>query len=188
MKRFFSVLLCLCLCVAGYAGTVSAVCLDEDELPGIIVDPDLVLPTRQLRVLASDSWKQIYAYTGKEPFPGTQLPKQGNVYAMSISVSVTELILSDGERQTDPITLDRFNQDLVIVLEEEAALYYGTFGDVTGDGKVNIGDTAKIYSHLRGTNLLTDEAVLLFADATGDGRLNMGDVAKVYHQVKTAAG
>ena len=50
---------------------------------------------------------------------------------------------------------------------------------------MNIGDAAKIYSHLRGSNPLTGKALLVFADATGDGRVNMGDVAKIYNHIKT---
>ena len=57
----------------------------------------------------------------------------------------------------------------------------GLRGDVTGDGKVNIGDVSRLYAHVRGINRLTGEGV---GDITGDGRVNIGDVSKLYSQVR----
>lgn len=57
-------------------------------------------------------------------------------------------------------------------------------GDVNGDGQVNMGDTARIYAHVKGTNLITDAYALLCADATGDGQVNVGDVSKIYAHVR----
>ena len=56
-------------------------------------------------------------------------------------------------------------------------------GDVTGDGRVNVGDTAKLYSHIRQTALFTDEYQLLCANVNG-GSLNVGDVANIYSHIK----
>ena len=61
-------------------------------------------------------------------------------------------------------------------------------GDVTGDGKINVGDTSKTYSHVRKTNLLTDDYAISCADLTGDGRLNVGDTSKIYSAVRNPAG
>ena len=57
-------------------------------------------------------------------------------------------------------------------------------GDVTGDGRINVGDTAKCYSHARRTSLLTDAYAQACADMTGDGRINVGDTAKIYGLVR----
>ena len=57
-------------------------------------------------------------------------------------------------------------------------------GDVTGDGKVNIGDTAKVYAHIRGRNLLSDYA-LACADYSGDGTVNVGDTARLYAFIRS---
>jgi hypothetical protein len=57
-------------------------------------------------------------------------------------------------------------------------------GDVTGDGRVNVGDTARVYSHVRKTAVITDEYLLKVADVSGDGRVNVGDTAKVYSHVR----
>ena len=56
-------------------------------------------------------------------------------------------------------------------------------GDVTGDGKVNIMDVAKLYAHVKGTPI-TDEYALTCGDTTGDGKYNIMDVAKLYSHVK----
>jgi hypothetical protein len=57
-------------------------------------------------------------------------------------------------------------------------------GDVSGDGKLNMGDTARIYSHIRGSSLQTDDYALACADASGDGKLNMGDISRVYSHIR----
>ena len=57
-------------------------------------------------------------------------------------------------------------------------------GDIDGNGKVNVGDTTKVYSHVKKTALITDEYMLLCADVSGDGRINVGDTTKVYAHVK----
>ena len=57
-------------------------------------------------------------------------------------------------------------------------------GDIDGNGKVNVGDTAKVYSHVKKTALITDEYMLLCADIDGNGKINVGDTAKVYAHVK----
>lgn len=56
-------------------------------------------------------------------------------------------------------------------------------GDVNGDGRVNIGDTARIYTHVRGTAPLTGYA-LACADYTEDGQVNVGDTASIYAYVR----
>lgn len=58
-------------------------------------------------------------------------------------------------------------------------------GDVTGDGVINVGDVSKVYSHVRGTAVITDPYILLCADVTGDGNLNMGDTGQLYKTVRS---
>lgn len=57
-------------------------------------------------------------------------------------------------------------------------------GDISGDGKINVGDTAKCYSHVRRTSLLTDAYAQACADVSDDGRINVGDTAKIYGLVR----
>ena len=56
-------------------------------------------------------------------------------------------------------------------------------GDIDGNSKINSGDVAKLNAHLKGTNLLTDEYMILCANVNG-GKLNMGDTATLYAHVK----
>lgn len=71
------------------------------------------------------------------------------------------------------VTVDggELNQDVALCL----------LGDISGDGKINVGDTAKCYGHVRKTNLLQDAYAQRCADMTGDGRINVGDTAKIYN-------
>lgn len=57
-------------------------------------------------------------------------------------------------------------------------------GDVSGDGKINIGDVSKLYSHIKGTTIITDSISVNAGDTNGDGKINMGDVSKLYSQIK----
>ena len=57
-------------------------------------------------------------------------------------------------------------------------------GDVTGDGRINLGDVARVYSHIRGTSSVSDEYALSCADTNGDTRINLGDVAKIYSHIR----
>jgi hypothetical protein len=56
-------------------------------------------------------------------------------------------------------------------------------GDVSGDGRVNVGDVSKLYAHVKQTNMLTGDA-LFVADVSNDGRINIGDVSKLYGHCK----
>lgn len=57
-------------------------------------------------------------------------------------------------------------------------------GDVNGDGRVNIGDAARVYSHARGTSTITDPYGVACADINSDNRINVGDAARVYAHVR----
>ena len=56
-------------------------------------------------------------------------------------------------------------------------------GDIDGNGKVNIGDVAKINAHIKGTSLLTDPYALECANING-GKLNIGDSAALYSHIR----
>ena len=56
-------------------------------------------------------------------------------------------------------------------------------GDINGDGRYDIGDVARIYSHAKATRIFTDYP-LLCADFTGDGKVTVGDAAKAYSGLK----
>ena len=56
-------------------------------------------------------------------------------------------------------------------------------GDIDGNGKINVGDVAKVNGHIKNTAPLTDEYQLLCANVNG-GSLNMGDTASLYAHIK----
>ena len=56
-------------------------------------------------------------------------------------------------------------------------------GDITGDGRINVGDVSKLYANVKQTSQLTGNT-LFIADITGDDRINVGDVSKLYAHVK----
>lgn len=72
------------------------------------------------------------------------------------------------------VTDGTLTQDVMLCLQ----------GDVSGDGRINVGDTAKAYSHVRETDLLTDAYAQSCADMNQDGKINVGDVAKIYALVR----
>ena len=69
--------------------------------------------------------------------------------------------------------LDSLDVDCVAILA----------GDMNGDGRRNMGDVAKLYAHIRGSQPLGQEA-LGNADFTGDGKINMGDTAGLYAHIR----
>lgn len=82
---------------------------------------------------------------------------------------------------------DHVTRSYPVTLTEEAAvldLKLQLLGDINGDGKRNVGDVSKIYSHTRKKALITDEYLLSCADLTGDGRVNIGDTADAYAYIK----
>ena len=56
-------------------------------------------------------------------------------------------------------------------------------GDIDGNGKINVGDVAKLNGHIKGSSILTDDYQLLCANVNG-GSLNMGDTASLYAHIK----
>ena len=56
-------------------------------------------------------------------------------------------------------------------------------GDIDGNGKINVGDVAKLNGHIKNSAPLTDAYQLLCANVNG-GSLNMGDTAALYAHVK----
>ena len=53
-------------------------------------------------------------------------------------------------------------------------------GDVTGDGKVNVGDVSKVYAHVKGSVPIEDEYLKGCANVSGDKDLNIADTARIY--------
>lgn len=58
------------------------------------------------------------------------------------------------------------------------------YGDASQDGKVNVGDVAKIYTWAKSAQEPFDDYTFQCVDINGDGVINVGDTARVYAHVK----
>lgn len=57
-------------------------------------------------------------------------------------------------------------------------------GDISGDGKLNVGDVARAYSHARGSGKIEDDYAFSCGDVNSDGKINVGDAARIYGHIK----
>lgn len=57
------------------------------------------------------------------------------------------------------------------------------YGDVNGDGKINVSDAGLAYAIVKGTRTATD-AQLAAADVDGNGKVNVTDAGRIYARVK----
>lgn len=88
------------------------------------------------------------------------------------------LTFSHSGRVTRSYTVDLTSGDLTL------SVSLCRPGDVNADGKLNLGDTARIYSHIRGTAVIEDTYTLACADLDRNEKLNLGDVARCYATVR----
>jgi len=152
----------------------------------------------------SKAWMQLCAYlmeakgvtlsgavvTGAEGDVTVELMAQGEVVATAVASGLEgTYTLEDVTEGTYTLRVSQLNhvtrEYAVTVGEEDMAqdVKLHLIGDIDGNGKVNVGDVSKLNSHLKGTNVLTDEYQLLCANVNG-GSLNMGDTAALYSHVK----
>lgn len=57
-------------------------------------------------------------------------------------------------------------------------------GDLNADGRLTVGDVAKVYAYIRKALQLNDDYQLLCADYNEDGHINVGDTAQIYAYIK----
>ena len=109
----------------------------------------------------------VKAFSGKMvPFSFDELESGSYI----LRISKPEHVSRDYEISTEaPVELD---------------LKLCLLGDITGDGRVNIGDVARIYAYARKSGGTMDDYQLRCADLTGDDRVNIGDAARAYAKVK----
>ena len=139
--------------------------MEGNTITGNVNVPDSGEPVN-IQLVEDGATDPIYEGYGREIFSMTGIPD--GRYTM---------IVSKKNHVSRTYTLDvsggRMNLDVQLNL----------IGDIDGNGKINVGDVAKVNSHVRGTNQLTDEYQLLCANVNG-GKLNVGDVASLYSHVK----
>ena len=118
----------------------------------------------------------IYAQGSDTPLY-TVTVENGIIAPMSLAIGEYRITFSKENHVTRTYTLTLTPGETVL----EAKIHL--IGDVDGNGKVNVGDVAKVYSHIRKTQLLTDEYQLLCANVNG-GNLNVGDTASLYSHIR----
>jgi hypothetical protein len=59
-----------------------------------------------------------------------------------------------------------------------------TYGDINGDGKINISDVTLVAAHVKGLRLFGDEYLYNVADCTHDGKVNISDITSIAAAVK----
>lgn len=76
------------------------------------------------------------------------------------------------------------NDTLTVKLSSKTVEYkISVLGEFTNDGKISIGDVAKLYSNVKGKVTLND-AEKIAGDVTNDGKISIADVAKLYSYIK----
>ena len=70
------------------------------------------------------------------------------------------------------------------VVELPEQLHLHLRGDLDGDGNANVLDLARVYSHVRGSTLLTDDYAKVCAKLTSGDEINISDAARLYAHIK----
>ena len=169
------------------------VSVDLSSYEAVVLNRENAL-SRKITVIPPSTWCSVEVCNEAfASYPGTALYQGDYGYVTDIPVYLTEIGLSgrlaNGNRKSaGTIRLEDNGLNATITIAEDGSytVLYGVMGDLTGDSKLNIGDAARLYAHLRGSTILTDSDVLLRADITGDGNLNMGDVAKLYSMIRNS--
>lgn len=73
-----------------------------------------------------------------------------------------------------------------IPLRSTRAASAGDLRCMISDGQVDILNVARLYAHIKQTDIITDPVALKAADYTGDGVINIVDVGKLYICTKNA--
>ena len=74
----------------------------------------------------------------------------------------------------------KYNNEIL----KEYTLYTRITGDVTGDDKITLSDVSRLFKHVRGKQIITDEETLSLCDVTGDGKITLSDVSKLFKYVR----
>lgn len=74
----------------------------------------------------------------------------------------------------------KYNNEIL----KEYTLYTRITGDVTGDDKITLSDVSRLFKHVRGKQIITDEETLSACDVTGDGKITLSDVSKLFKYVR----
>lgn len=90
----------------------------------------------------------------------------------------------DSKEELDKTNIIKTGDTVEIALEEKTEIYtISVLGDINGDGKIDNGDVALLYNHLKGKK--TFEKYQTYAgDIINDGSIKINDVARLYRFFK----
>lgn len=143
-----------------YGGTVTWV---PEGNPGVTLS-GTVSATGAVTLTLEETQITLTAESGSYAFPNLQ----PGTYTLTVSAA-------NHVTRTYSVTVGSTDLTLDVKLH--------LIGDIDGNGKVNIGDVAKLYAHVKGTASLTDYA-LVCADISGNGKINVGDTASLYGKIR----
>ena len=103
--------------------------------------------------------------------------KEGTYSIVEVAAGTYTLKVSQLNHVTREYTVTVGEEDLT----QDVKIHL--IGDIDGNGKINVGDVSKLNGHIKGSNKLTDEYMILCANVNG-GKLNMGDVSVLYAHIK----
>ncbi len=159
--------------IKNYYGTV------EYNLPTLMANPvaeGVTVSGAVVSGVAGDVTVELIA-DGEVVASATATGKEGTYSIENVAAGTYTLKVSQTNHVTREYTItvaeEGLTQDVKIHL----------IGDIDGNGKINMGDVSKLNAHLKGTNPITDEYMILCANVNG-GKLNMGDTASLYSHIK----
>lgn len=86
----------------------------------------------------------------------------------------------------DPITLIKHNYNYVLGVlrpRDQEKILGLNLGDVDGNGRIDVGDIAKVSAHIKGVNALSKEEQKR-ADVNKDNKIDVSDIAKISGHIK----
>ena len=103
----------------------------------------------------------------------------------AINSNATIVIESNDNNQVNDESKIKTGDKIIITLNNATETYtLSVFGDVTGDGEIEMDDVGRLYRHTKQRKLITDEAQLASADVKYDEAIDIGDVGKIYRFFK----
>ena len=151
----------------------------EFDMPTLVANPvaeGVTVSGAVVTGAAGDVTVELIA-NGEVVAAATAAGKEGTYSIENVSAGTYTLKVSQLNHVTREYTVTVEAEDVA----QDVKIHL--IGDIDGNGKVNVGDVSKLNSHLKGTNVLTDEYMLLCANVNG-GKLNMGDTATLYSHIK----
>lgn len=78
---------------------------------------------------------------------------------------------------------DNTNRIELMQVERTINVIPNELGDTNSDGKITLSDLQRIYTHLSGSNEITNEEHLLGFDINGDGKVTSSDLQRLYNHL-----